>query len=79
MDGAPALQLYEKYLGEEARDLPGSGLRFPLLVRNPQSKEHALIRTLLGVDRSTGSMTFAGNMPEGWDCPAYALQLCPPR
>lgn len=66
LDGRPALELYTKYLGSEANQLPASGLRFPVLIRDPRNSGKELIRTLLSVDRATGSITFAGNMPEGW-------------
>lgn len=65
LDGKPALELYTKYLGAEAAQLPASGLRFPMLIRDPGT-DRELIRTLLSVDRATGSITFAGNMPVGW-------------
>lgn len=65
LDGKPALDLYKQYLGEFAKDLPGSGLLFPLSIRRPGDKAPALVRTLLGVDERTKSMTFAGDMPVG--------------
>jgi hypothetical protein len=34
LDGEPALDLYERYLGEHAAGLPASGLLFPLSIRN---------------------------------------------
>jgi hypothetical protein len=64
LDGQPALALYEKYLGEHAAGLPATGLRFPLTVRAPDEKS-ALVRTLLAIDREQGSVTFAGDVPEG--------------
>jgi hypothetical protein len=67
LDHSPALDLYERYLGEEeARGLPGSALLFPLQVRDPAQPEHEVVRTVLAVDRDTRSMTFAGDVPEGW-------------
>ncbi|WP_198375644.1 FIST signal transduction protein [Neoroseomonas rubea] len=66
LDGAPALDLYERYLGEEAQGLPGSALLFPLRIWNPARPDHELVRTVLGVDHATRSMTFAGDMPVGW-------------
>ena len=66
-DGEPALDLYERYLGpEEARGLPGSGLLFPIRIFNPERPDHDLVRTILAVDREARSMTFAGDVPEGW-------------
>jgi hypothetical protein len=66
LDDLPALGLYEGYLGPDSSALPSSGLRFPLLIRDPANPGVELIRTLLGIDRDTGAMTFAGNLPEGW-------------
>ena len=67
LDGRPALDLYERYLGEEdVRGLPGTALLFPLQVRDPAKPEHEIVRTVLAVDREARSMTFAGDVPEGW-------------
>ncbi|MDD5053287.1 MAG: FIST N-terminal domain-containing protein [Sulfuricurvum sp.] len=67
IDDRPALELYKSYLGEFAADLPGSGLRFPMSVRNnPDSTP--LIRTLLAVDEEKQSLTFAGDIPSGGLC-----------
>jgi hypothetical protein len=66
LDGEPALALYKRYLGEEATGLPGTALLFPLRIHDPASPERDLVRTVLAVDHATGSMTFAGDMPEGW-------------
>jgi hypothetical protein len=66
LDGEPALDLYERYLGEEAKGLPGTGLLFPLQVQDPNHPEHLVVRTILGIDRDKRSMTFAGDVPEGW-------------
>jgi hypothetical protein len=66
-DGQPALDLYERYLGEdEARGLPGSALLFPLRIFDPERPDHDIVRTILAVDRQARSMTFAGDVPEGW-------------
>lgn len=64
LDGQPALALYKRYLGEHAKDLPGSGLLFPLSVRSPAGP-HELVRTLLSIDEGAQSMTFAGDLPLG--------------
>lgn len=68
LDGKPALDIYKKYLGEYADDLPGSGLLFPLSIRANNSKGDSLVRTILSVNEEEKSLLFAGNMPEG----AYA-------
>jgi hypothetical protein len=67
IDEKPALTLYKSYLGEFAVDLPGSGLRFPMSVRKDASAT-PLIRTLLAVDEEAQSLTFAGDVPEGYLC-----------
>jgi hypothetical protein len=67
LDGGPALDLYERYLGEEeAKGLPGTALLFPLRIYNPERPKHDLVRTVLAIDREKRSMTFAGDMPQGW-------------
>jgi len=66
IDDQPALELYKKYLGEYAKDLPGSGLRFPFSVRSVEDDEHSVIRTVLGVDEESQSLIFAGDVPEGY-------------
>ena len=66
LDGQPALELYERYLGEEAKDLPGSALLFPLQVSDPLRPDDEIVRTVLSIDRAAKSMTFAGDIPEGW-------------
>jgi hypothetical protein len=58
------LDLYKQYLGDRAQELPASGLLFPLEITEPGSTE-PLIRTILGVSDANGTMTFAGNVPEG--------------
>lgn len=67
VDGQPALDLYKLYLGpEDSRKLPGSALLFPMRIYDPRHPHHAVVRTVLAVDSTDGSMTFAGDMPEGW-------------
>ncbi len=67
LDGRPALELYERYLGpEESKGLPGSALLFPIQVHDVAKPETAVVRTVLAIDRAAGSMTFAGDIPQGW-------------
>jgi hypothetical protein len=66
LDGEPALDLYQRYLGDEAEGLPGAGLLFPLQIQNPDNADHRIVRTILAVDRDKRSLTFAGDVPEGW-------------
>ncbi len=74
IDGQPALALYKKYLAEQAADLPASGLRFPLSIQANKS-DKALIRTLLAVDEAANSLTFAGDVPEGYICKLMRTNL----
>ncbi len=64
LDNENALDLYKKYLGTYADELPGSALLFPLSMKVPGSDRY-LIRTVLGVNDEEKKMIFAGSMPEG--------------
>ena len=64
IDGVPALELYKSFLGDKADELPGSGLLFPLSLRT-KADETPVVRTILAVDESNQSITFAGDLPEG--------------
>jgi hypothetical protein len=66
LDGEPALDLYKRYLGEEAANLPSSALFFPLTVRPPQDEKSAVVRTIVGVDEDAKAMIFAGDIPTGY-------------
>lgn len=66
IDGKPALELYDRYLGDEAAGMPGTALLFPLSICDPAQRGHEVVRTVLGIDRTRGTMTFAGDMPTGW-------------
>lgn len=64
LDGENALALYKRYLGEKAEGLPGTALLFPLAIQQPDT-DQSLVRTILSIDETSQSMTFAGNVPEG--------------
>ena len=66
LDGKPALQLYREYLGDKAKELPASGLLFPLSLRSSNKDDKFLVRTLLAVDHEKNSLTFAGDIPRGY-------------
>lgn len=63
LDGKPALEIYKKYLGEQAKKLPLSALSFPLSLMTDSNDK--ITRTIIGVDYDDNSMTFAGDIPEG--------------
>lgn len=67
LSGTPALALYKTYLGDMAAGLPATGLRFPLALNQP-GEDKELVRTILAVDETHQSLTFAGDIPVG----AYA-------
>jgi len=60
LDGKPVLELYKTYLGDKAKDLPGSGLLFPLRLHMDNDDESEVVRTVLGINESDQSLTFAG-------------------
>ncbi|MEH6680476.1 MAG: FIST N-terminal domain-containing protein [Sediminicola sp.] len=63
LDGKPALELYKKYLGDKARELPKSALLYPLSVRTNEGE--AIVRTILNIDEERNAMILAGDVPEG--------------
>ncbi len=72
LDGKPALPLYKMYIGAAfSKDLPGSGLKFPLAVIEDGKRDVEKIRTLLAIDERNNSLTFAGNIDEG-----ETIRLC---
>lgn len=67
LDGEPALEVYKRYLGEHAKDLPASGLLFPFAMLGRDHTEVGLIRTILAVNDDQGSLTLAGDIdPQGY-------------
>ena len=66
LDGKPALELYKRYLGEDADGLPDNALLFPLQVYEAGHRENALVRTIVGIDEDAQTMIFAGDVPNGY-------------
>ncbi len=64
LDGERALDVYKRYLGEFARELPGTALMFPLAVWQSASGP-LTVRTILAIDEETGALRFAGDIPQG--------------
>ena len=62
LDGTPALELYRRYLGPHAAELPASGMHFPLSINRGDGVQ--IVRTIIGIDDAAGSMTFAGDVPQ---------------
>lgn len=65
LDNQPALELYKRYLGEEAEQLPASALLYPLIIRRRDRPSEPIVRTIVGIDEATHAMTFVGDIPEG--------------
>lgn len=64
IDGRNALDLYKEYLQKYAEELPGAALLFPLSIKLEKNAE-PLVRTILSINETEKSMTFAGDLPEG--------------
>lgn len=66
LDGRPALELYKEYLGEKAKELPGSGILFPLSIDlKTENGKASVVRAVLSINEADQSMNFAGDVPEG--------------
>lgn len=65
IDGKSALGLYKLYLGDLSSGLPANALLFPLSLRREREREEHVVRTVLSIDDTAESMTFAGDVPEG--------------
>ena len=69
LDGQPALQVYEKFLGRHAYLLPAVGVEYPLGLLEShgdlEDENYFLCRATMGVDRQAGAIIFAGDVPQG--------------
>ncbi|MBN1258325.1 FIST C-terminal domain-containing protein, partial [Candidatus Peregrinibacteria bacterium] len=65
LDNKLALKIYKEYLGDQAKGLPASGLFFPLCIRSGAGKND-IVRTIASVNEKEQSLTFAGDVPEGF-------------
>ncbi len=66
LDYKPALALYKEYLGDKAAGLPATGLLYPLAIRKNAKASNQLVRTILAIDEAQQSLTFAGDIPQGY-------------
>ncbi|WP_298391713.1 FIST signal transduction protein [Flavobacterium sp.] len=62
IDDMPALDLYKKYLGDKASELPQASLLYPLNV-TPEGKNEPVVRTILSINNENNSMVLAGDVP----------------
>lgn len=63
LDGQPALDLYKKYLGDKAKDLPGAALLYPLNVKSKDEKQ-SIVRSILNINEEENAVILAGDIPE---------------
>ena len=69
LNGEPALNVFERFLGQHAEKLPAIGVEYPLGFMKPAGNGHQdhqyILRATMSVDRQERSITFAGEIPEG--------------
>lgn len=81
LNGEPALEVYERFLGHHAAKLPQVGVEYPLMIAgipaasrdyptihmagDPDESGLNLLRATMSVNRRDGSITFAGDIAEG--------------
>ncbi len=63
LDNQPALDLYKKYLGEKANELPGAALLYPLNVQIT-GEDQSFVRTILNINEDDNAMILAGDIPK---------------
>ncbi len=66
-DGEPALSVYRRYLGPLANKLPAVGVQFPFGIVDESLSlgEEPILRAPMALNEQEGSVTFAGEVPEG--------------
>jgi len=65
LDGKPALDLYKRYLGDKAKDLPGSALLFPIGIKYSSDSKEVLLRSIHKIDEKEKSISFVADIPQG--------------
>ena len=63
LDNKPALELYKRYLGDYASELPASALHFPLMLLNNDSEPK--FRAIKAIDEEKNSIILAGSIEQG--------------
>ncbi|SFI51240.1 FIST signal transduction protein [Olleya namhaensis] len=63
LDGQPALDLYKKYLGDKAKDLPGAALLYPLNVTSTDESQ-SIVRSILNINEEENAVILAGDIKE---------------
>jgi len=69
LNGESALNVYERFLGKHAKNLPAVGVEYPLGLigqfKDHTGNDHLLLRATMSVNREEGSICFAGEIPDG--------------
>jgi hypothetical protein len=69
LNGEPALNVFERFLGQHAQKLPAIGVEYPLGFIKPSTdadqENHYVLRATMSVNREERSIIFAGEIPEG--------------
>lgn len=75
IEGETALTTYSAFLGDKAEQLPAIGVEYPFALVDDSGlvgerglavgEEYILLRAPMQVDRATGAISFAGEIPEG--------------
>lgn len=61
LDKKPALDLYEKYLGDKSSEMPTAAMYYPIGINVDDEQFH--VRTILDVNQDYNAMIFAGDIP----------------
>lgn len=64
IDNKPVLDLYKEYLGEKARELPGSALLFPFALIDSETKEE-IVRGVQNIDEEQNALILFSDVKEG--------------
>jgi hypothetical protein len=69
LNNEPALEVYQRFLGKHAHKLPAIGVEYPLSLighlGDVGENDYSLLRATMSVNRKEGSISFAGEIPEG--------------
>ena len=75
IEGKSALEFYQTFLGDRASQLPAIGVEYPFALVDESGRvgqagaagdaEYLLLRAPMSVDHTTGSIGFAGEIPQG--------------
>lgn len=64
LDGKKILSLYKEYLGDKAKDLPGSALLYPICIKDKETGE-LIVRGIQSLNEEEQSISFFSNVPKG--------------